>query len=102
MEKLTIKKLKELLKSGDDVILVDTSDESGLQYLLQNEGDTFKAVKRQWEPNHPAAWVSWVELAIISDIKPQDVNNMDIIKELDESHQEWLDELEEADVYFNK
>lgn len=102
MEKLTIKKLKEVLKSGDDVILVDTSDESGLQYILQNEGDTFKAVKRMWDPNHPAAWENWVELAIISNIKPQDVNNTDIVKELDESHQEWLDELEEADEYFNK
>lgn len=100
MEKLTIKKLKELLELGEDVVLKETDDE-GTQYLLTSAGTTFTAVKRQWAPSHPAAWENWLDLAVISDIRPTDVNKQDIVGDLDESHQEWLDELKEADEYFN-
>lgn len=101
MGKLTIKKLKEVLKSGEDFVLKETDDE-GIQYLLTSGDTTFLAVKRKWAPEHPASWENWLDLAVISDIRPQDVVKHDIVEDLDDAHQEWLDELEEADLYFNK
>lgn len=101
MIKLTGKALKELLSLGKDLVLRDTNDE-GTQYVLKANDTSYLAVKRIWDPEHPVAEDGWLDLALVYDIKPQDVNKMDLVKELDDEHQEWLDELEEADLYFNK
>lgn len=100
MVKHTIKGLKEILVVGDDIILKE-SDE-GIQYTLISDGTSFLGIKRQWDTEHPVASDGWVDLALISGITPQDVVKRDIIQDLDDSHQEWVDELEEADLYFNK
>lgn len=100
MVKHTIKGLKELLEIGDDLILKETDED--IQYTLVSDDTSFLGIKRKWEPEHPAEQDGWVDLAVISGITPQDVVRRDIIQDLDDSHQEWLEEHEEADVYFNK
>lgn len=92
MVKLTIKKLKELLELGEGLILREVDDD-GMQYILIADGDTFLGIKRKWDPEHPVEQNGWLDLALVSGIKPQDVVKRDLVQDLDDSHQEWVDEL---------
>ena len=84
----TAYKQAELLEEGVKYLF---KEDGNVDYVIERTGDILAATKREWAPDDPKAWENWVELAYMAPESLEDLNLVDLARDLDDLHKEIED-----------